>query len=182
MPSVAVLKDTRKPDVSRRRRVIDWIAQVSRHWETGRIGFQNGFKLSNRGLSGEPPDSHNVVVKQRTARTREGDRIHLPQICGDASAADQKVLSEETESRLQHRHAVVVQDLYSFWLQSYPTKKKKTAQEAMKCLQLFVPPDQKPGNIHPSNSLEFIRACESKPIPIRNQRDCRTRSPRARRR
>ena len=33
-------------------------------WETGRTGFQNGFNLSKEGLSGEPPDSHYVVVEQ----------------------------------------------------------------------------------------------------------------------
>ena len=45
-----------------------------------------------------------------------------------------KVLNKDSESRLQHRHAVVVQDLYSQWIQCYPTK-TETAQETMKSLQ-----------------------------------------------
>ena len=37
--------------------------------------------------------------------------------------ADHKVLSEESESRKNHRYAVVVQDLATQWLQFYPCKK-----------------------------------------------------------
>ena len=42
--------------------------------------------------------------------------------------ADHKILSEESESRNNHRYAVVVQDLATQWLQSYPCK-TKTSQE-----------------------------------------------------
>ena len=35
-------------------------------------------------------------------------------------AADHEVLIEEQESRLLHRFAVVVQDLATKWIQSYP--------------------------------------------------------------
>ena len=37
--------------------------------------------------------------------------------------ADHKILSEESESRNNHRYAVVVRDLATQWLQSYPCKK-----------------------------------------------------------
>ena len=70
----------------------------------------------------------------------------------DATTADHKVLSEENESRFQHRSAVVVQDL-----KGYPTK-NKTVQEPMTCLQKFVPPGQKPGII--LTDIHWIRACE----------------------
>ena len=43
-------------------------------------------------------------------------------------AADHKVLSAGCESRKNHRHAVVVQDLATQWIQSYPCK-TKTSQE-----------------------------------------------------
>ena len=67
-----------------------------------------------------------------------GDCVHHPQKFRDAIMADYKVLNEENESCLQqHRHAVVVQDLYSYWIQSFPTK-TKTAQETMKYLHKFV--------------------------------------------
>ena len=41
---------------------------------------------------------------------------------GDLITADHKVLSEENESRNNHRYAVVVQDLATQWKQSYPCK------------------------------------------------------------
>ena len=43
---------------------------------------------------------------------------------GDLITADHKVLSDESESRNNHRYAVVVQDLATQWLQSYPCKIK----------------------------------------------------------
>ena len=46
------------------------------------------------------------------ARPRDRARAHHLQIFGDVKSADHKVLSEENESRLRHRYAVVVQDLY----------------------------------------------------------------------
>ena len=53
---------------------------------------------------------------------------HLPRKFSDAMTADHKFLNEEDESRLQHCYAVVVQGLYSYWIQRYPTK-NKTAQK-----------------------------------------------------
>ena len=88
------------------------------------------------------------------------DRAYHPQNIGDAITADHKFLSEENESRLQQHYTVVVQDLYFCWIQSYPTKKNKTAQETTKSLQQFGQPDQKPGIIHTDNSLECIRVRE----------------------
>ena len=82
-----------------------------------------------------------------------GDCVHHPQKFRDATKADYKVLNEENESSLQqHRHAVVALDLYSYWIQSFPTK-TKIAQETMNYLQKF-------GITHTENSLEFIRASE----------------------
>ena len=58
---------------------------------------------------------------------------------GDLIAADQKILSEESEPRKNHRYAVVVQDLATQWLQSYLCK-TKTFQETQKSLQKFLEP------------------------------------------
>ena len=52
--------------------------------------------------------------------------------------ADHKVLCE-CESRNNHRYAVVVQDLATQWIQSYPCK-TKTSQETEKSLQKFLEP------------------------------------------
>ena len=53
---------------------------------------------------------------------------------GDGRTADHKVFHEENESRLQHRYGVVVQDLFSYWIQCNFAK-NKTAQETIKTLQ-----------------------------------------------
>ena len=47
-------------------------------------------------------------------------------------------VNEEGESRNNHRYAVVVQDLATQWIQSYPCK-TKTAQESCKSFTLTVP-------------------------------------------
>ena len=91
----------------------------------------------------------------RSRPEARGDRTHHSHTCGDAIEADHKVLNEENESRLQRRCAVREQDLYSYWIQSYPTE-NKTAQETMKSLQKFVPPDHKPSIIQTDNSLFFV--------------------------
>ena len=54
-----------------------------------------------------------------TARMHEETVIMYRKKEGDAFTADQKVVNEENESRLQHRYAGVVQDLYSHWISSY---------------------------------------------------------------
>ena len=43
---------------------------------------------------------------------------------GDLITEDHKVLSEGCESRNNHRYAVVVQDLATQWIESYPCKTK----------------------------------------------------------
>ena len=78
---------------------------------------------------------------------------------GDLITADHKVLSEESESRNNHRYAVVVQDLATQWLQSHPCK-TKPFQETQKSLMKFLEPTRKPKVIYTENSLEFGKSCE----------------------
>ena len=78
---------------------------------------------------------------------------------GGLITADHKVLSEESESRNNHRYAVVVQDLATQWIQSYPCK-AKTSQETQKSLQKFLEPTRKPNVIYTDNSLELGKSCE----------------------
>ena len=78
---------------------------------------------------------------------------------GDLITADHKVLSENCESRNNHRYAVVVQDLATQWIQSYPCR-TKTSQETQRSLQKFLEPDRKLKVIYTDNSLEFGNACE----------------------
>ena len=72
---------------------------------------------------------------------------------------DHNVLGAGCESRNNHRYAVVVQDLTTQWIQSYPCK-TKTSQETEKSLQKFLEPTRKPKVIYTDNSLEFGKACE----------------------
>ena len=79
----------------------------------------------------------------------------MQKIFGDLITADQKVLSENCESRNNHRYAVVVQDLATQWIQSYPCT-TKTSQEKEKSLQKFLEPDRKPKVIYTDSG----KACE----------------------
>ena len=56
---------------------------------------------------------------------------------GDLITADHKILNEGCESRDNHRYAVVVQELATQWIQSYPCK-TKTSHETQKSLLKFL--------------------------------------------
>ena len=78
---------------------------------------------------------------------------------GDVVTADHKVVSEESESRNNHRYAVVVQDLATQWIQSYLCI-TETSQETQKSLMKFLEPTRKPKVFYSDNSLEFGKSCE----------------------
>ena len=78
---------------------------------------------------------------------------------GHLITADHKVLSEDCESRNNHWKAVVVQDLATQWLQSYPCK-SKSSQETEKSSRKILQPTGEPKVIYTDNSLEFGKACE----------------------
>ena len=111
------------------------------------------------------PKDRNCEICQRTkitrapCRRRIGGAVPRAENFGDLITADHKVLSEGCESRNNHRYAVVVQDLATQWIQSYPCK-TKTSQETQRSLQKFLEPNRKPKVIYTDNSLEFGKACE----------------------
>ena len=111
------------------------------------------------------PKDRNCGICQRTKITRAPCRRRIDGVVlraenfGDLITADHKVLSEGCESRNNHRYAVVVQDLATQWIQSFPCK-TKTSQETQRSLQKFLEPDRKPKVIYTENSLEFGKACE----------------------
>ena len=94
-----------------------------------------------------------------SCRRRAGTVVLRAENFGDLITADHKILNEESESRNNHRYAVVVQDLATQWLQSYPCK-TKTSQETEKSLQKFLEPTRKPKVIYTDISLEFGKSCE----------------------
>ena len=105
------------------------------------------------------PKDRNCDVCLRTKITtvpcRRRDEVSIPRAekFGDLITADHKVFNEGSESRNNHRYAVVVQDLASQWIQSYPCK-TETSQETEKSLRKFLELSQKPKVIYIDNSLD----------------------------
>ena len=72
------------------------------------------------------PKDRNCEICQRTkitrapCRRRNGEAVPRAVNFGDLITADHKVLSDNCESRNNHRCAVVVQDLATQWIQAYP--------------------------------------------------------------
>ena len=86
-------------------------------------------------------------ITRSSCRRRTGTVMPRAEHVGEFITADHKVLSEESESRHNHRYAVVVQDLATQWIQSYPCK-TKTSQETHKNLMKFLEPTRKPKVIY----------------------------------
>ena len=111
------------------------------------------------------PKDRNCEICQRTkitnapCRRRKGEAVPRAEKIGDLITADHKVLSDNCESRNNHRYAVVVQDLATQWIQAYPCK-TKTSQETQRSLQKFLEPERNPKVIYTDSSLEFGKACE----------------------
>ena len=111
------------------------------------------------------PKDRNCEICKRTkitrapCRRRNGEAVPRAENVGDLILADHKVLSDNCESRNNHRYAVVVQDQATQWIQAYPCK-NKTSQETQRSLQKFLEPERKPKVIYTDNSLEFGKACE----------------------
>ena len=99
---------------------------------------------SARGPKSQGLRAEDVLVESNLVQKNFGDLI----------TADHKIVSEGCESRNNHRHAVVVQDLATQWIQAYPCR-NKTSQETQRSLQKFLEPDRKPKVINTDNSLEF---------------------------
>ena len=76
------------------------------------------------------PKDRNCEICKRTkitrapCRRRKGEAVSRAANFGDLITADHKVLSDNSESRNNHRYAVVVQDLATQWIQAYPCKNK----------------------------------------------------------
>ena len=76
-----------------------------------------------------PKDQHcEICQRTKIARARAEDAL---------ATADHNALSEGCESRNNHRYAIVVQDLATQWIQSYPCK-TKTSQETHRSLLKFL--------------------------------------------
>ena len=94
-------------------------------------------------------------ITRDPCRRRNGEAVPRAEKFGDLITASHKVLSDNCESRNNHRCAVMVQDLATQWIQAYPCK-YKTSQETQRSLQKFLEPNRKPKVIY----TEFGKACE----------------------
>ena len=121
--------------------------------------------LGKHSINTHFPKDRNCEICKRTKIIRAPCRRHAGRIVlraenfDDLITADHKILSEGCESRNNHRYAIVVQDLATQWIQSYPCK-TKTSQETQRTLQKFLEPNTKREVTHTDNSLEFGKACE----------------------
>ena len=118
-------------------------------------------------LADDIPKDRNCEICKRTkitrapCRRRNGEAVLRAENFGDLITADHKVLSDNFESRNNHRCAVVVKDLATQWIQAYPCK--TTSQETQRSLLKFLKPDSKPKVIYTDDSLEFGKSCEVSP-------------------
>ena len=91
------------------------------------------------------PNDRNCEICQRTkitrapCRRRNGGAVPRAENFGDFITADQKVLSDNCESRNNHRCAVVVQDLATKWIQAYPCKQKLHRKPREACTSSWSP-------------------------------------------
>ena len=99
------------------------------------------------------PQDRNREVCLRTkmtrapCRRRTGEAVPRAEKFGDLTTPDHNVLSEEGESRNNHRYAVVNEDL-------------ATSHETERILPKFLEPSHKPKVVYADNSSEFGKACE----------------------
>ena len=106
------------------------------------------------------PKDRNCEICKRTkitrapCRRRKGEAVPRAVNFGDLITADHKVLSDNCESRNNHRYAVVVQDLASVSVQ------KQNYTKTQRSSQKFLEPERKPKVTYTDNSLEFGKACE----------------------
>ena len=95
-----------------------------------------------------------ICLRNKITRVGRGNEGSIPRAArfGDLITADHKVLNGRSDSRNNHRYAVVVQDLATQWTQSHPCK-TKTSQETQRGLQKFLEPTRQPKVIYTDNSL-----------------------------
>ena len=92
--------------------------------------FKRREDLGKHSVYTHLPKDRNCEICKRTkitrapCRRRNGGAVPRAENFDDLITADHKVLSESCESRNNHRYAVVVQDLATQWIQSYPCKTK----------------------------------------------------------
>ena len=167
-------------------KIPEWLQEYRKNLVDDEIPLQGGSHASSSNEASlepttnrrEDPGKHNVYthfpkdrnceickrtkITRAPCRRRNGETVSRAVNFGDLTTADHKVLSDNCESRNNHRYAVVVQDLATQWIQTYPCK-NKTSQETQRSMRKFLEPDRNPKVIDINNFLEFSKACEDLP-------------------
>ena len=91
-------------------------------------------------------------------RRRNERSIPRAEKFGDLTTVEHKILNEGRESRNNHRYAVVVQDVASQWIPSYPCK-TETSQETEMSSRKFLEPSKSPKSLT-LNFGELEKCCE----------------------
>ena len=115
--------------------------------------YLRSFRTATTAVTGR------TKITRAPCRRRKGEAVPRAANFGDLITADHKVLSDNCESRNNHRYAVAVQDLATQWIQAYPCK-SQSSQVTQRSLQKFLEPERKLKVIYTDNSLEFVKACE----------------------
>ena len=126
--------------------------------------FKRREDLGKHSVSTHFPKDRSCEICQRTKitrapyRTRNGGAVLRAENFGDLITADHKVLSDNCESRNNHRFAIV-----GTWPPNGSSRvraKQKLLRKHKRSLQKFLEPDRKREVIYTDNSLEFGKACE----------------------
>ena len=80
-----------------------------------------------------------IKITRAPCRRRNSGAVPRAENFGDLMTADHKGLSDNCESRNNHRYAVVVQDLATQWIKSYPCKTKTSQQTERACKSSWSP-------------------------------------------
>ena len=153
-------KTNKKETTIERRNLCDdseipeWLQEFRENLVDDEIPFQGGSHASSsHEVSLEPttkrredlgehsvythfPKDRNCEICKRTkitrapCRRRNGEAVPRAVNFGDLITADHKVLSDNCESRNNHRYAVVVQDLATQWIQAYPKKPREACKSS----------------------------------------------------
>ena len=105
--------------------------------------FKRREELGKHSVYTHFPKDRNCEMCQRTkitrasCRKRIGEAVPRAEKFGNLVTADHKVLSDNCESRNNHRYAVVVQDLATQWIQSYPCKNKNFTENPEKLAKVL---------------------------------------------
>ena len=108
----------------------------------------------------------NCEICKRTTSTRARSRLKkrtddVVQFTkyGNLVTSAHKILIMRNESRCGHGNALIAQDEYTCRIRGYPMKRKDTS-ETTTCLQMCLPPSEKPGRTFTNTSKEFVKTCQ----------------------